>query len=111
MPQSIPPSGKVHQQAILDTRALEIAAQTKGRVDGLADTMAQIHESLRENERRNSTQHAENQQALKDGLNTVHKRLDRKDKDDAARALKVAGWIITKLTAAMGALMYGAPWG
>jgi C4-dicarboxylate-specific signal transduction histidine kinase len=111
MPQSIPLAGEAHQQATLDTRALEIAAQTKGRVDGLADTMAQIHESLRENERRNTTQHAENQKALKDGLQTVHKRLDRKDKEDAARSLKVAGWVITILTAAMGALMYGAPWG
>ena len=72
--------------------------------------MAQIHESLRDNERRNTEQHAENQKALKDGLQNVHKRLDQKDKDDAARALKVSGWIITILTAAMGALMYGAPW-
>ena len=72
--------------------------------------MAQIHETLRENERRNSTQHAENQKAMKDGLRAVHQRIDQKDKDDSTRALKVAGWIITILTAAMGALMYGAPW-
>jgi len=101
---------RASDQPTIDTRALEMAAQTAGRVDGLADTMSQIHESLRENERRNTSQHAENQKALKDGLQTVHKRLDRKDKDDSARALKVSGWIITILTAAMGALMYGAPW-
>jgi hypothetical protein len=33
-----------------------------------------------------------------------------KETDHSGRALNVSGWMTTILTAAMSALMYGAPW-